>query len=124
MKNLEKYKDYRKAMNEKIFALKNKQINRFFAIDTAIYREGALSVKTKELMGLATSTVLRCEDCITYHIIRVVQEGATDDEIAETFAVALAVGGTIAIPEMRRAMETLSILREKQEKGESIEELL
>ena len=124
MDELIEFNEYRKAMNEKIFALKNKQINRFFSLDTTTYMEGALSVKVKELMGLATSMVLRCEDCIKYHIIRSVQLGCTDDEIAETIAVAMIVGGSIIIPEMRRAVDTLSKLREKQQNGESIEELL
>ncbi|MHA1303550.1 MAG: carboxymuconolactone decarboxylase family protein [Candidatus Heimdallarchaeaceae archaeon] len=111
-------------MNERIFALKNQQINRFFSLDNQSYREGALSAKVKELLGLATSTILRCEDCITYHMIRAVQEGCSDDEIAETLAISLIVGGSITIPEVRRAVETLSILREKETNNEPIEELL
>jgi len=124
MDHLMEFKEFRKKINEKIFSLGNKQINRFFALDSACYRQGALPTKFKELLGLATSAVLRCEDCITYHMIRVVQEGCTDDEIAETLAIALIVGGSITIPEIRRAVNVLTILREKQKNGEPIDNLI
>lgn len=120
----ENFRKYREEMNEKIFALQNKQISRFYALDTGVYLDGALSSKFKELLGLSTSLVLRCEDCIRYHIIRSVQEGNSDDEIAETLAISLIVGGSIVIPEIRRAVEVLSQLREKQANNESIEDLL
>jgi len=124
MDEFEEFKTKRREMNEKIFSLQNKQINRFFALDTGAYLEGALTVKTKELMGLSTSLVLRCEDCIKYHIIRAVQVGCTDEEIAETLSIAMIVGGSIVVPEMRRAVDTLFQLREKQKKGETLEYLL
>ncbi|MHA1687452.1 MAG: carboxymuconolactone decarboxylase family protein [Candidatus Heimdallarchaeaceae archaeon] len=124
MEDLISFKEFRKQMNEKIFALKNKQINRFFALDSGVYREGALPTKVKELIGLASSTVLRCEDCITYHIIRAVQEGCIDEEIAETLAIALIIGGSITIPELRRAIKTLYEVREFQAKGEDVAKLL
>ncbi len=124
MEKLEEFKEFRKEMDEKIFDLQNKQINRFYAIDTGAYLEGALPVKIKELLGLSTSLVLRCEDCIRYHVIRAVQEGCTDDEIAETLSISLIVGGSIVIPEMRRAVNVLSQLREKQKKGESLDNIL
>lgn len=124
MEDLISFKEFRKQMNEKIFALKNKQIKRFFALDSGVYREGALPTKVKELIGLASSTVLRCEDCITYHIIRAVQEGCTDEEIAETLAIALIIGGSITIPELRRAIKTLYEVREFQAKGEDVAKLL
>lgn len=120
----DEFKKEREEMNEKIFSLQNKQVNRFFALDTGAYSEGALSVKFKELLGLATSLVLRCEDCIRYHMIRAVQEECSDDEIAETLAIALIVGGSIVIPEMRRAVDDLYKLRQKQEQGETLEDLL
>lgn len=120
----ENFRKYREEMNEKIFALQNKQISRFYALDTGVYLDGALSSKFKELLGLSTSLVLRCEGCIRYHIIRSVQEGNSDDEIAETLAISLIVGGSIVIPEIRRAVEVLSQLREKQANNESIEDLL
>jgi len=124
MDEYKEFKSKRKEMNEKIFSLHNKQINRLFALDTAAYQEGALPIKFKELLGLATSLVLRCEDCIRYHMIRVVQEGCSDDEIAETLAISLLVGGTIVIPELRRAVDDLVKLKEKQNLGESIEDLI
>ncbi|MHA1205904.1 MAG: carboxymuconolactone decarboxylase family protein [Candidatus Heimdallarchaeum aukensis] len=124
MKDLDEFKEFRKKMNERIFSYGNKQINRFFSLDSQSYREGALSEKVKELLGLATSTVLRCEDCITYHIIRAVQVGCTDDEIIEALEIALIVGGSIVIPELRRAVSTLEDLRERQKKGLSIDELV
>ncbi|MHA1398348.1 MAG: carboxymuconolactone decarboxylase family protein [Candidatus Heimdallarchaeaceae archaeon] len=124
MEDLKAYKKYREEMNKKIFELKNKQINRFFSLDTSTYFEGALPVKIKELMGLATSTVLRCEDCIKYHLIRAIQEGCSDDEIVETLSISLIVGGSIVIPELRRAVDTLVALREMENKGEKIDDLL
>ena len=124
MDEFEEFKIQREEMNEKIFSLKNKQINRFYALDTGAYLEGALPVKIKELLGLATSLVLRCEDCIKYHMVRVVQEGCTDEEIGETLSIALIVGGSIVIPEMRKAVDDLFKLREKQAKGLPINELL
>ena len=124
MDEFEDFKIQRREMSEKIFNLQNKQINRFYALDTGAYQEGVLSVKIKELMGLSTSLVLRCEDCIRYHMIRAVQEGCTDDEIAETLSIALIVGGSIVIPEMRRAVDSLFKLRTKQQKGESLDDIL
>ncbi len=124
MGELEEFRDFRKEMNEKIFSYKNKQINRFFSLDTQSYRDGAIPSKYKELLGLATSTVLRCEDCITYHMIRAVQERCSDDEIIEALEIALIVGGSITIPELRRAIKTLYILREKEKNNEPISELL
>ena len=124
MDEFEEFKIKRKEMNEKIFNLQNKQINRFYALDTGAYQEGALPVNFKELLGLSTSLVLRCEDCIKYHMIRAVQEGCSDDEIAETLTVALIVGGSIVIPEMRRAVDTLYQLRAKLNNGESLYDLL
>lgn len=124
MDEFEEFKAERKEMNEKIFSLQNKQINRFYALDTGAYLEGALSVKVKELMGLSTSLVLRCEDCIKYHMIRAVQEGCTNEEIAETLSISLIVGGSIVIPEMRRAVDTLFKIRNKQKEGLPIDDLL
>jgi len=124
MDEFEEFKIKRKKMNEKIFSLKNKQINRFYALDTGAYLEGALSIKVKELLGLATSLVLRCGDCIRYHMIRAIQEGCTDDEISETLSIALIVGGSIVIPEIRKTVDDLFKLREKQSEGLSIDEIL
>jgi len=105
------FRRYREKMNDAILKKDNLGINRFFALDTRAYEEGALSAQTKELLGLATSTVLRCDDCITYHLVRSVEEGIGDDEILEALNIALVVGGSIVIPHLRRAVEALDELR-------------
>jgi AhpD family alkylhydroperoxidase len=84
--------------------------NRFFALDTRTYEAGALPVKTKELLGLVGSMVLRCDDCITYHLIRCREEGVTDAELYDAFAVALVVGGSIVTPHLRHAVARLEEL--------------
>jgi len=101
-------------MNKRILSTKNLNIKRFFALDTRAYEKGALDVKTKEILGLVASTVLRCNDCITYHIIRCVEEGISDQEFFEAINVALIVGGSITIPHVRRAVEILDECRRKQ----------
>src|SRR5215471_2108941 len=93
----------RAELNEKILGCGHLGIKRFFALDHQAYEPGALGTKTKELLGLVASAVLRCDDCITYHIVRCVEEGVTKDEFLETFNVALVVGGSITIPHIRRA---------------------
>ncbi len=118
------FKKRRLSQNEKVNALENKNINRFYAIDSGVYREGALGVRTKEMLGLVASLVLRCEDCITYHLVRCVQEDCSDEEISEIFSVGLIVGGSITIPEIRRATEKLAKLREMKANDENIDELL
>jgi AhpD family alkylhydroperoxidase len=100
---IEEFRKKREALNEKILDRGNVTIKRFFGIDSAAYRGGALNSKTKELLGLVASTVLRCEDCITYHMIRCKEEGVSDDELDETMSIALVVGGSITIPHLRRA---------------------
>jgi len=118
---LEEFRRYRERMNARILTSGGLGIKRFFALDSRAYEKGALDVKTKELMGLVASTVLRCNDCITYHVIRCVQEGVSDAEFFEALNVALIVGGSITIPHLRRAVEVLDQCREKQRKGECIE---
>ena len=104
---LEDFRKYRERMNEKILASGNQQIQRFFNLDTRAYEPGALPSKTKELLGLVASVVLRCDDCITYHVIRCVEEGVSPPEFYEALNVALIVGGSITIPHIRRAVERL-----------------
>lgn len=99
-------------MNELIRGAGNLTINRFFALDTRAYEAGALDIRTKELLGLVASMVLRCDDCIRYHLDTCVREGVTDDELFEASAVALVVGGSIVIPHLRRAVDFLTELRE------------
>jgi AhpD family alkylhydroperoxidase len=107
---LEEFRRFRERMNERILAADNLEIKRFFALDTRTYEAGALPVKTKELLGLVASMVLRCDDCITYHVIRCKEEGVTDAEFFETFSVGLVVGGSIVIPHLRRAVDMLDRL--------------
>ena len=106
MKNqVKEFNDYRAKMNEKILAQNNKVINRLYNLDTNTYAEGSLSVKTKEMLGLVASMVLRCDDCIKYHLGKCKEEGINTEEMYEIFAVANIVGGTIVIPHFRRAVE-------------------
>jgi AhpD family alkylhydroperoxidase len=99
------FNDYRSKMNEKILSADNLVLKRLFNLDTNTYADGALPVKTKEMLGLVASMVLRCDDCIKYHIQKCYDEGVTKAEIFEVFAIANIVGGTIVIPHLRRAVE-------------------
>lgn len=111
---LEEFETYRHKMNERIDAIDHLGIKRFFNLDTKAYDDGALSAKTKELLGLVASMVLRCNDCIDYHIIQCVDAGWTDEELFDAFNVGLVVGGSIVIPHLRHAVETLDIYRTRQ----------
>ena len=104
------FRHFREKMNAAILEAGNVNINRFFALDTRTYEAGTLPVKTKELLGLVASMVLRCDDCITYHVVRCREEGVTDAEFYEAFSVALVVGGSIVIPHLRRAVARLEEL--------------
>ena len=101
---------FRQRMNERILGEDNQVIRRFFALDTQTYKAGALDVKTKELLGLVASMVLRCDDCISYHIAQCVEVGVTREEFFETFSVGLVVGGSIVIPHLRRGVDFLDKL--------------
>ncbi len=107
MSNIEEFQSYREKMNQKILSCGHLQMKRFFNLDTAAYREGALPAKTKELLGLVASTVLRCNDCITYHVIQCAEAGVTKEEFYDALNVALVVGGSITIPHIRYAFELL-----------------
>ena len=104
-KSTSETRKYRLEMNDKILNSGFRDFNKFFALDNKAYIDGALSVKTKELMGLAVSMALRCNDCIFYHIDRAIQEGANRQELYETFNIALIVGGSIVIPHLRYAFD-------------------
>jgi len=102
---VQEFNDYRSKMNEKLLADNNLVIKRIFNLDTNAYSEGALDVKTKELLGLVASTVLRCDDCIKYHLETSYKHGITKEAIMEAMGIATLVGGTIVIPHLRRAYE-------------------
>lgn len=99
------FNDYRSKMNEKLLADNNKVIKRIFNLDTNTYAEGALDVRTKELLGLVASAVLRCDDCIKYHLLKCKENNVSEEELFEVLGVATLVGGTIVVPHMRRAVE-------------------
>ncbi len=104
-KLVDEFNAYRTKMNEKILASDSKVMKRIYSLDTLTYQEGALSTKTKEMLGLATSMVLRCDDCVKYHLEKCYEQGVTTSEMFEIFGVANLVGGTIVIPHTRRAVE-------------------
>lgn len=108
---LDEFQHYRSRMNDRIAEIDHLGIKRFFNLDTSAYREGTLSEKTKELLGLTASLVLRCNDCVDYHIIQCVDAGWTDEEIIDALNVALVVGGSIVIPHLRHAIESLDLYR-------------
>jgi len=108
---LDEFRAYRQKMNARIFEIDHLGIKRFFNLDTAAYRDSALDAKTKELLGLVASAVLRCNDCIDYHLDQCVQVGWSDEELYDALNVALVVGGSIVIPHLRHAVETIDLLR-------------
>ncbi len=110
---LENFREYREEMNEKVMNLDHLGIKRFFNLDSNTYREGALSSQTKELLGLVASAVLRCNDCIDYHLEQWAKTGSTKEEIVDALNVALVVGGSIVIPHLRHAIENLEPLQEE-----------
>ncbi len=112
MKNrLQDFQSYRHRMNERIAQIDHLGIKRFFNLDSTAYKDAALDAKTKELLGLVASLVLRCNDCVDYHIIQCVDAGWSDGEIVDAFNVALVVGGSIVIPHLRHAVESLDLYR-------------
>lgn len=111
---LDDFQAHRQRMNERIFAIDHLGIKRFFNLDTHAYHDSALAGKTKELLGLVASMVLRCNDCIDYHIVQCGEAGWTDEELYDAFNVALVVGGSIVIPHLRHAVESLDLYRGRQ----------
>jgi AhpD family alkylhydroperoxidase len=102
---VEEFNSFRAKMNERILAADSKTIKRIYNADTSAYSAGALSVKTKEMLGLVSSLVLRCDDCIKYHLIKCRENGVSEEELFEILGIGTLVGGTIVIPHMRRAVE-------------------
>ena len=109
---VQQFTEFRQRMNQRILDEPNQVIRRFFALDTQTYQPGALDVKTKELCGLVASMVLRCDDCISYHVAQCREAGVSRDEMFEAFSVGLVVGGSIVIPHMRRAVDFLDQLEQ------------
>ena len=107
---VQKFNDYRSEMNDKILSNDNKVIKRIFNLDTNAFKKGYLPVKTKELMGLVASAVLRCDDCVAYHLETCYKEGVSKEEIMETLSIATLIGGTIVIPHLRKAYEFWEVL--------------
>jgi AhpD family alkylhydroperoxidase len=110
MSHVHEFNEYRTKMNDRILSTDNLVIKRFFNLDTNTYAEGALPVKTKEMLGLVASMVLRCDDCVSYHVQECHKVGVTRAEFDEIFSVGLVVGGSIVIPHLRRAVEFLDEL--------------
>jgi len=111
---IEEFNAYRSKMNDKLLADNNKIVKRIFNLDTNAFAAGALDVKTKELLGLVASTVLRCDDCVKYHLESSFNEGVSKEEVMETLSIATLVGGTIVIPHLRRAYEYWEELENQQ----------
>ena len=110
MSSIDEFRSYREEMNQKILSCGHRGMKRFFNLDSAAYRDGVLPAHTKELLGLVASTVLRCNDCILYHMIQCRNLGVTREEFYEAFNIALIVGGSITIPHIRYAFEILEEL--------------
>lgn len=114
MNQVEEFEAYRARMNDRIMEADHLVLKRFFNLDTQTYSEGALSTKTKEMLGLVASMVLRCDDCIKYHLLKCDEQGLNTEEITEIFAVANMVGGSIVIPHTRRAFEFWDQIQERK----------
>jgi len=113
--SMDEFDRYRAELNERLLGSNHLGIKRFFALDTQAYEDGALDRRTKELLGLVASTVLRCDDCITYHVKQCVGVGVTRPQFLDAFNVALVVGGSITIPHLRRAIDRLDQILDKQD---------
>ena len=115
-KKLDEFRTYRTRMNDRIGQIDHLGIKRFFNLDTSAYKDGALDGRTKELLGLVASAVLRCNDCIDYHLIQCVEAGWKDEELFDALNVSMIVGGSIVIPHLRHAVDTIDTLRKEQKK--------
>jgi AhpD family alkylhydroperoxidase len=112
---IEKFEAEREELSRLVLERAGKEMKRFFNIDAGVYRDGALPARVKELLGLASSLVLRCDDCVTYHLTRCREEGVSDAELEEALAVALVVGGSVTVPHLRRAFRTWEELQKRNE---------
>jgi AhpD family alkylhydroperoxidase len=111
LSRVEQFQTEREKLNDIVMQYAGLSTKRFFSLDSQVYRDGALSLKVKEMLGLVASLVLRCDDCITYHIIRCHEEGVGDAEMEEALSIGLVVGGSITIPHLRRALQAWDELR-------------
>ena len=116
---VQEFQEFRTRMNKRVLEIDNRAIKRFFGVDTLTYEPGALDAKSKEMLGLVASMVLRCDDCVSYHIMQCRREGVTEEELYDVFSVALTVGGSIVIPHLRRAVAFLDELTSQAEGGSS-----
>ena len=114
MSIVKEFNEYRERMNEKILEENNTVLKRLFNLDTNAFAEGSLDKKSKELIGLSTSMVLRCDDCIKYHLGKCHELGVETNQIFETFSIANLIGGTIVIPHLRRAVECWDALQNQE----------
>jgi len=124
MKDLKEFNEFRKEMNDRILNCGHLGLKRFWALDNRAYEKGALDEKTLELLGLTTSMVLRCDDCVTYHIVRCLQLGITNEELYDALNVCVIVGGSITVPHIRRAFETIDKCREMEKQDPGLKSLL
>lgn len=115
MNKIEEFNEYRAKMNDKIVGSNNKTLKRIFNLDTNAFAEGAVDKKTKEMIGLSSSMVLRCDDCVRYHLGKCYDLGVTEEQIFEVFSIANLIGGTIVIPHLRRAVEYWEALKENSD---------
>ena len=113
---IRRFREERERMDQKVLKSNNLGISRFFALDARVYEAGALDARTKELIGLAASMALGCDECIAYHIIRCVEEGSSDEELFEVMNVALVIGGSIVIPHLRKAVVRLDEIRDAEKR--------
>ena len=113
-RTIEAFKEERERLNEIVMKCAGQSIKRFYNLDSQVYREGALSARMKELLGLVASLVLRCDDCIKYHVIQCYDDGVTGKELEEALAIGLVVGGSITIPHLRRAFQAWDELQEAE----------
>jgi AhpD family alkylhydroperoxidase len=114
---VEEFNAFRSRMNARILEAENRAVRRFFSVDTLTYEPGALDAKTKEMLGLVSSMVLRCDDCVAYHVEQCLKAGVTEAEMFDIFSVALVVGGSIVIPHLRRAVAYMDEWNARQASG-------
>lgn len=124
MKDLKEFNEFRKEMNDRILSCGHLGLKRFWALDSRAYEKGALDEKTLELLGLTTSMVLRCDDCVTYHVVRCIQLGITNEELYDALNVCVIVGGSITVPHIRRAFETIDRCREMEKRDPGLKSFL